>query len=288
MRCPYCGENNPDDARRCSNCGCRLDKVREKKKEKNILAYGIILVIVILAAGIAAMFLVSDLLKKNESQEASLPSKVKITMTSTPEPTQEAVVSETPTPEPTEEVSALSSVSSSSGGNSTGSGVVKAELVDDNRKSEMSLMGFSQVTVASASASSTIQQDGIDNTPHVMTDGSTYSCWQEGVDGDGLGENVTYQFDREYKVKFLVLRLGNWYNAGDGIDYYTRNNRPEKMTFILGDQSFDVTFPDERREFCVEFSKEVPASSLKMVIDSVYQGTDYTDTCINEVDVYGY
>ena len=50
MRCPYCGENNPDDARRCSNCGCRLDKVREKKKEKNILAYGIILVIVILAA----------------------------------------------------------------------------------------------------------------------------------------------------------------------------------------------------------------------------------------------
>ena len=178
MRCPYCGENNPDDARRCSNCGCRLDKVREKKKEKNILAYGIILVIVILAAGIAAMFLVSDLLKKNESQEASLPSKVKITMTSTPEPTQEAVVSETPTPEPTEEVSALSSVSSSSGGNSTGSGVVKAELVDDNRKSEMSLMGFSQVTVASASASSTIQQDGIDNAPHVMTDGSTYSCWQ--------------------------------------------------------------------------------------------------------------
>ena len=152
----------------------------------------------------------------------------------------------------------------------------------------MSLMGFSQVTVASASASSTIQQDGIDNTPHVMTDGSTYSCWQEGVDGDGLGENVTYQFDREYKVKFLVLRLGNWYNAGDGIDYYTRNNRPEKMTFILGDQSFDVTFPDEQREFCVEFSKEVPASSLKMVIDSVYQGTDYADTCINEVDVYGY
>ena len=56
----------------------------------------------------------------------------------------------------------------------------------------------------------------------------------------------------------------------------------------LGDQSFDVTFPDEQREFCVEFSKEVPASSLKMVIDSVYQGTDYADTCINEVDVYGY
>ena len=93
MRCPYCGENNPDDARRCSNCGCRLDKVREKKKEKNILAYGIILVIVIIAAEIAAMFLVSDMLKRNESQDGSLPSKVKITMTSTPEPTQEAVVS---------------------------------------------------------------------------------------------------------------------------------------------------------------------------------------------------
>ena len=196
-------------------------------------------------------------------------------------------MSATPTPE-AEEVVSASSVSSSSAEEEQNSSAFSAELVDDNRKSEMTLMGFSKATVASASATSTIQQDGIDNTPHVMTDGSVYSCWQEGVDGDGLGESVTYQFDREYKVKFLVLRLGNWYDAGDGIDYYTRNNRPEKMTFTLGDKSFDITFPDQKTEFCVELSEEVPTSSLQMVIDSVYKGTDYEDTCINEVDVYGY
>ena len=271
MRCPYCGEQNPDTARRCSRCGRRLDKVRVKKRERQLLLMGIILILVILAGGIGAMFGISKFLQdgKNSSPQ-------KVTIKSTPTPETESVSG-----------SSSTSVSSSSEPSATPAAEeekVTASIVDSSRQAQIDLLGYSQVTVASADATSTIYQAGIDNTPHVLYDGSKDSSWQDGVDGPGIGESVTYHLDQVYKIKFLVVRLGNWYGSDDN---YTLNNRPKTMTFKIGDQSVSVTFPDEKREFCVELSKDVKASEIQMIIDAVYSGSAYDDTCINEVDVYG-
>lgn len=272
MRCPYCGEQNPDTARRCSRCGRRLDKVRVKKRERQLLLMGIILILVILAAGIGAMFGISKFLKDGQNNTPQ-----KVTIKATPTPDEESVTSS----------SSSVSVSSTSEPSVTPGAEedkLTASLVDASRQSQIDLLGYSQVTVASADATSTISQAGIDNTPHVLYDGSKDSSWQEGVDGSGIGESVTYHLDQVCKVRFLVLRLGNWYGSDDN---YTMNNRPKTMTFEFGDQSVQVTFPDEKKEFCVELSKDVETSEIKMTIDEVYKGTDYDDTCINEVDVYG-
>lgn len=272
MRCPYCGEQNPDTARRCSRCGRRLDKVRVKKRERQLLLMGIILILVILAAGIGAMFGISKFLKDGQNN-----SPQKVTIKATPTPEEESVTSS----------SSSVSVSSTSEPSVTPGAEedkLTASLVDASRQSQIDLLGYSQVTVASADATSTISQAGIDNTPHVLYDGSKDSSWQDGVDGSGIGESVTYHLDQVCKVRFLVLRLGNWYGSDDN---YTMNNRPKTMTFEFGDQSVQVTFPDEKKEFCVELSKDVETSEIKMTIDEVYKGTDYDDTCINEVDVYG-
>ena len=272
MRCPYCGEQNPDTARRCSRCGRRLDKVRVKKRERQLLLMGIILILVILAAGIGAMFGISKFLKDGQNN-----SPQKVTIKATPTPEEESVTSS----------SSSVSVSSTSEPSVTPGAEedkLTASIVDASRQSQIDLLGYSQVTVASADATSTISQAGIDNTPHVLYDGSKDSSWQDGVDGSGIGESVTYHLDQVCKVRFLVLRLGNWYGSDDN---YTMNNRPKTMTFEFGDQSVQVTFPDEKKEFCVELSKDVETSEIKMTIDEVYKGTDYDDTCINEVDVYG-
>lgn len=272
MRCPYCGEQNPDTARRCSRCGRRLDKVRVKKRERQLLLMGIILILVILATGIGAMFGISKFLKDGQNN-----SPQKVTIKATPTPEEESVTSS----------SSSVSVSSTSEPSVTPGAEedkLTASIVDASRQSQIDLLGYSQVTVASADATSTISQAGIDNTPHVLYDGSKDSSWQDGVDGPGIGESVTYHLDQVYKIKFLVLRLGNWYSSDDN---YTMNNRPKTMTFKIGEQSVQVTFPDEKKEFCVELSKDVEASEIKMTIDEVYKGTAYDDTCINEVDVYG-
>lgn len=271
MKCPYCGEQNPDTARRCSRCGRRLDKVRVKKRERQLLLMGIILILVILAAGIGAMFGISKFLQDGKDS-----SPQKVTIKSTPTPEAESVSG-----------SSSSSVSSSSEPSVTPAAEeekLTASIVDSSRQAQIDLLGYSQVTVASADATSTIYQAGIDNTPHVLYDGSKDSSWQDGVDGPGIGESVTYHLDQVYKIRFLVLRLGNWYSSDDN---YTMNNRPKTMTFKFGDQSVQITFPDEKKEFCVELSKDVEASEIQMILDAVYQGTAYDDTCINEVDVYG-
>ena len=233
---------------------------------------GIILILVILAAGIGAMFGISKFLKDGQNN-----SPQKVTIKATPTPEEESVTSS----------SSSVSVSSTSEPSVTPGAEedkLTASIVDASRQSQIDLLGYSQVTVASADATSTISQAGIDNTPHVLYDGSKDSSWQDGVDGSGIGESVTYHLDQVCKVRFLVLRLGNWYGSDDN---YTMNNRPKTMTFEFGDQSVQVTFPDEKKEFCVELSKDVETSEIKMTIDEVYKGTDYDDTCINEVDVYG-
>ena len=272
MRCPYCGEQNPDTARRCSRCGRRLDKVRVKKRERQLLLMGIILILVILAAGIGAMFGISIFLQDGKDS-----SPQKVTINTTPTPEEESVSTS----------SSSSSVSSTPEPSVTPAAEedkVTASIVDSSRQAQIDLLGYSQVSVASADATSTISQAGIDNTPHVLYDGSKDSSWQDGVDGPGIGESVTYHLDQVYKIRFLVLRLGNWYSSDDN---YTMNNRPKTMTFKIGDQSVQVTFPDEKKEFCVELSKDVEASEIQMIIDAVYSGSAYDDTCINEVDVYG-
>lgn len=273
MKCPYCGRPNSDRAHTCSHCGRRLDGAREKRRERRLLVYGIILVIVILVVGIGAMITVSRMMGGNEppAQAEVTPTPSVVTPTPTATPTPEPVPTEEPEPEEVEEKEEVEEE-----GNSV-------TLVDDTRRAEVELMGYSPVVITAAEATSTIAQTGMDNSPSVLYDAQDWSSWQEGVAGDGVGESVTLTFDREYQIHFLTIRLGNWYAAND----FAENNRPEKMTFELGDERFTATFPDERKEFCLELARDIPASQLRMTIDSTYKGSIYDDTCINEIAIYG-
>ena len=40
------------------------------------------------------------------------------------------------------------------------------------------------------------------------------------------------------------------------------------------------------KEFAVEFSEAVPASSIQIVIQEVYAGSTYNDTVISNIEVY--
>ena len=277
MKCPYCGHNNPSHARKCIRCGGNLDKARERNKEKKVLLIGLVLIVVILAAGVGAMFAISNYLSNAESNE---PQKVKITNTATPTPTPEAEAQEE-----TQAEASAEEQTQEAPAEEAAAGQVTAAIVDESRQAQISLLGFSQIGIADSAATSTIQQDGVDNSPARMHDGIDSNSWQEGVDGPGIGENITEKFDGENRVHFIVVKLGNWYTL-DG-DYYAMNNRPKVLNFRIGDKSFDVEFPDEKKEMCVELSEDVVASDVTVTIKEVYSGSEYDDTCITEMDYYG-
>ena len=131
-----------------------------------------------------------------------------------------------------------------------------------------------------------LDQEGHDNSANMVLDGKDETSWQEGVDGVGIGEQLTFQFNKECKVRYLSLKLGNWRNS----DYYWKNNRPRTLEITTNNgTTATITFPDEQKECWVEFSEDCPASDINIMIKDVYEGTSskWNDTCIAGIEFYG-
>lgn len=161
---------------------------------------------------------------------------------------------------------------------------------EDNSDITMAFVGepqdfgeYYKLSVEDASASSTIVQEGTDNSAIKAADGSERTSWQEGADGDGIGENLHLTLAKTYRVKYMSFQLGNWNSQ----EYYDKNNRPKELEITVGDVTQSVTFPDGKVEYWIELSKECPASEIDLVIQSVYKGSEWEDTCIAEIGVYG-
>lgn len=153
--------------------------------------------------------------------------------------------------------------------------------------SQVSLNGMVKAGVQKATAfdsSHVVQRDStIDNSAWSAFDGQSTTSWQEGAQGDGIGEYVGISFDRQYQVKVITLLLGN--HRSDS--WYIKNNTPKTLTINLGGQVFLVSFPKEKTEFAVVLSQPVAASDIRLTIEDVYKGTEYEDAIIAEVGVYG-
>lgn len=257
--------------------GVKQGKPGRSREEKKIMMIGIILACAVVVAGIGAYFGVSHFLDRDETASSSHESDDKKdrgdekTPTETPAPskeptvtpTKEATATATPTPTPTEEPEEIT-----------------ASLVD---RSSVSMTGYYRAPVRQATASSTVVQEGYDNSANMVLDGDDSTSWQEGADGDGIDEFLNFKLDGEQEVKYLTFKLGNWRDQ----ERYEMNNRPKTMTVWLDDLSFSITFPNEKKEFCVELSSECKASEIYVRIDSVYEGTEWDDTCISEIGIYG-
>ncbi len=153
--------------------------------------------------------------------------------------------------------------------------------------SQTSLAGMVKANVQKSTAydsSHVVQRDStIDNSAWSAFDGQTTTSWQEGAQGDGVGEYVGISFDREYQVQVITLLLGN--HRSDS--WYVKNNTPKTLAINLGGQVFLASFPKEKTEFAVVLSRPVAASNIKLTIEEVYKGTEYEDSIIAEVGVYG-
>ena len=138
--------------------------------------------------------------------------------------------------------------------------------------------------------SSIVTQSGThDNSAYAVVDGNTDTSWQEGVDGDGLGEYITLDLGEEMQVQFLEAWLGNWRSD----DWYNRNNVPAELYIQFYDNAggyVDDTlcFPKEKKKFGIELSRPVTARYVRIEIVDVYPGSKYDDTCIAEIRVCGY
>ena len=272
MKCPNCGHRNPDGVRKCKACGKKMGLT---KREKKALLIGMLLIVLILVGGIVALFMISRHFETAEvpaaqsarpsiiasSQQQSTGTATQVTPTEEPTPEPEVTPEVTEEPEPTDTTPT-------------------ASVID---KGAAELNRYTKAGITASRETSYIDDPKYDNSSKAMYDGLNYTAWQENVGGSGEGETASLDLDRMYEVRYIVFKLGNWTDEAN----YRENNRPKTLTLQVGNQTFEVEFPDEMKEFCVDLSKEISAAQIDITLGTVYSGSVYDDTCIAEVEVYG-
>ena len=118
--------------------------------------------------------------------------------------------------------------------------------------------------------------------PRNLTDGNDKTAWVEGSDGQGLGEFVVLEFDSARAILGLTIRNG--YDKSP--DIFTKNSRVKdiELRFSSGD-SIEATLKDEPGAQYVTLSQPIKAKWIELIIRSVYPGSKYSDTAINELSV---
>lgn len=116
-----------------------------------------------------------------------------------------------------------------------------------------------------------------------LMDGDTKTPWQEGVEGDGIGEKITYQPEEGAAVCVIRIYPGN----GRSESAFQENNRPETMTLSMDGKEQILKLDDAGQFYTFSSKKPVKAKEITLTIDSVYKGSKWQDTCISELEFYG-
>ena len=142
---------------------------------------------------------------------------------------------------------------------------------------------------AQASASSALPADRLgSNQAWAVADGRPEQPWCEGAAGPGLGEWVQLDLPGEVEITRLEVSVGYDSSA----DLFSKNHRLKSARLILDDgQEIPWTFADRQglqdvALACAPGPCNV-TSTLRLVIEEIYPGTTYDDTCIGEIQVWG-
>ena len=321
MKCPYCGGETDANRPFCKNCGKRIDSFpaehmptgqaggelssygagrgnnapsypgsgKESRSRGDIFVIVIGAVLALTAVGIA-LFILSHMVgdgtavrkrdsvaaadsKKNESKKTesnaaaaggteSEDSGMEVVAPSGEVPAEPTTA---PTPVPTE--TALPALSAS-----YSCGSMPGEITS-----------LFTVTITGGEASSELHQtEGIyDNSPQKVYDGDPVTSWQHGTEGNGTGQQLRFTFNTA-SIRAICFKLGNWRTR----DLYRQNSRPSRMRLTLGGETVDVSFTDNMQNHFIVFNRPVPAADILITITAAYDGSDYNDCCISEMELY--
>ncbi len=133
---------------------------------------------------------------------------------------------------------------------------------------------LSQATTAHAS--SRLSEQFV---PENTRDERAETAWVEGVKGPGIGEWIAFTF-KPQTLQYLEIYPG----YGKSKDLFFANHRLKRATLIFSDGTrAAVQLFDEMRTQTVALPAPVHTSSLRLIIEEVFPGSQYDDTVIAEI-----
>ena len=106
----------------------------------------------------------------------------------------------------------------------------------------------------------------------------SWKSWVEGKNDDGIGESITFEFEKPVSIFHIGFRNG----YGD-LRYFYANNRVKVIEVLVNNTiRQEYTLKDWWGFQTIRLNQN-DISSLKIQIKDVYHGTRYKDTCISEI-----
>lgn len=123
---------------------------------------------------------------------------------------------------------------------------------------------------------------GFDYYADNLIDSDNNTLWAEGVDGSGIGEII--RLDCSNLTQINVLKIKNGATIDE--DTYYNNNRVKEMIVEFSDgTAYTLNLDDACLDYqTFEFEKIVYTESISFVIEDVYYGSKYDDTCITDIE----
>lgn len=158
----------------------------------------------------------------------------------------------------------------------------ESNLLKNEMKDKLSV-SQGTVNIINIVATSTLSEYDMTHSPDRVLDKDIATAWVEGVEGQGVGESLTFYFDKEYMVNGININAGYQKNA----DVYAKNSRPAeiKVSFSNGaSQNYVLQDVNGIQEIILE--EPVYTEYITFTIESVYEGNRYEDTVISEISIY--
>lgn len=150
--------------------------------------------------------------------------------------------------------------------------------------------------IATAKASSELPADRLGSYgAGSAIDGSLSTPWCEGASGSGISEWIELTFPGPVEVTGVGVDIGYDREADDtgrSERLFTDNHRLKQASFVFSDeQQAMIVFEDIRgmQKLDLEGAPGGPiiTTGIRLIIDDVYRGARFEDTCIAEIEVWG-
>ena len=155
--------------------------------------------------------------------------------------------------------------------------LISMQKCDDTILENMEKIVISGCTASSYLVTSTAQYE-----PILSIDGDYTTCWQDGVNGNGEGENLVFTFAGEEKIAAFSILNGK---QNDEASYYD-NARAAKLLIKIGNIQYPVSLEDVMQRQTFSFPLSQATNQVSVIVDSAYPGNAWEDLCISEIEFY--
>lgn len=154
---------------------------------------------------------------------------------------------------------------------------------DNNNKADLPAM-IKPVVVTSISQLA--DQSGKNYSPYNLIDDDLATAFVEGFDDEGIGEVITFEFDKEYSFSQIV-----WYPGYDASEeLFRKNGYPVSLEFRFSNGESFISAIDGASygdKVTIDLEKRISARWIEVTFRGAVAGSEWSDTCISEICFYG-